>query len=42
MEVNQNTVKKVIVTQNGGTTQTEITKIQVRKPDGTIVTVWTK
>lgn len=42
MELNQSTVKKVIVTQNGGASQTEVTTIQVRKADGTVVTVWTK
>lgn len=42
MELNQSTVKKVIVTQNGGATSTEVTTIQVRKSDGTVVTVWTK
>lgn len=42
MDLTQSTVKKVLVTQNGGATSTEVTTIKVRKTDGTTVTVWTK
>lgn len=35
-------IKEVECTQNNGTVKTDITEIEVRKADGTVVTVWTK